>query len=101
MAGANIMEIGYAIQVKPKDDPFIRYAESALECFNAAAVGGTFLVDVLPICESVVASSQSELRLRCVSRSAVRSCVGPGCGVPVDSRTVARGVVEAAERRPR
>ena len=56
MAGAGIMEIGYAIQVKPKDDPFIRYAESGLECFNAAAVGGTFLVDVLPICELVVAS---------------------------------------------
>ena len=48
MAGAGIMEIGYAIQVKPKDDPFIRYAESGLECFNAAAVFCAPIAEVSP-----------------------------------------------------
>ncbi|KAF8513276.1 cytochrome P450, partial [Gautieria morchelliformis] len=52
-AGAIIMELLYAINVRDKDDPYIETAEKAMSYFNAAANPGAFLVDVLPILKCV------------------------------------------------
>jgi hypothetical protein len=49
MAGAEIIEVAYGINVKPQDDPYIWIAEHALESVSATANPGSYLVDVLPI----------------------------------------------------
>lgn len=49
MAGAEIMEISYGIDVEPHDDPYILTAEHAVECISATTNAGSYLVDALPI----------------------------------------------------
>lgn len=44
------MEIGYGIEVKDKDDPWIAVAEHALEGASVTGIPGSFLVDIIPIC---------------------------------------------------
>lgn len=53
MAGETIMSVAYGLEVKPKDDPYIRTAEQGVHPLVAAAVPGAFLVDVLPILKYV------------------------------------------------
>ncbi|KAH9945402.1 cytochrome P450, partial [Epithele typhae] len=54
MVGANIMQIVYAIDVLPENDPFIKLAEAAQECISRA-VAGTYLVDLMPLLRYVPA----------------------------------------------
>lgn len=49
MAGAEIMEISYGIEVQPRNDPYILTAEHAIESISATTNAGSYLVDVLPI----------------------------------------------------
>jgi hypothetical protein len=49
LAGAEIIDIAYGIDVKPRDDPYIKTAEHALESVSAATNPGSYLVDVIPI----------------------------------------------------
>lgn len=51
MAGSEIMEISYGIEVKPHDDPYILIAEHAVESISATTNAGSYLVDVIPWCE--------------------------------------------------
>lgn len=51
MAGAEIMEISYGIDVEPHDDPYILTAEHAVESISATTNAGSYLVDALPIRE--------------------------------------------------
>ncbi|KAL0958545.1 hypothetical protein HGRIS_000685 [Hohenbuehelia grisea] len=51
--GAIIMDVGYAIEVKEKDDPYVYTAEKALYGLVEAAVPGTFLVDAIPLLKYV------------------------------------------------
>ena len=43
----------YGIRIRPKDDPYIQVAQKALEGISAAGSPGTFLVDTIPMCESL------------------------------------------------
>ncbi|KAF8490208.1 cytochrome P450 [Gautieria morchelliformis] len=52
-AGAIIMELVYAINVRDKDDPYIAAAEKAMFHLSVAGNPGAFLVDVLPILKYV------------------------------------------------
>ena len=51
MAGAEIMDIAYGIDVAPRDDPYIATAEHAVESISATTNAGSYLVDVLPVRE--------------------------------------------------
>lgn len=53
MAGAEIMEIAYGIDVLPRDDPYILTAEHAVASISATTNAGSYLVDVLPFCEYI------------------------------------------------
>ncbi|KAH9478027.1 Cytochrome P450 monooxygenase 98 [Psilocybe cubensis] len=53
MAGETIMSVAYGLEVKPKDDPYIRTAEQGVHPLVAAGVPGAFLVDVLPFLKYV------------------------------------------------
>lgn len=45
------MEIGYGIDVKTHDDPYILTAEHAVESISATTNAGSYLVDVIPWCK--------------------------------------------------
>ena len=47
-AGRVIMDIGYGIDVKEKNDHFVKIAEHALEGGIDTGVPGTYLVDIFP-----------------------------------------------------
>ncbi|KIJ36850.1 hypothetical protein M422DRAFT_260714 [Sphaerobolus stellatus SS14] len=47
-AGATIMEVGYGINVKSENDPYIHAAEEALNAAGEAGVPGRFKVDMIP-----------------------------------------------------
>jgi hypothetical protein len=47
-------QIVYGIKALPTGDPFIEAAEKAMEALSFAENPGTFLVDLLPFCESVL-----------------------------------------------
>lgn len=51
MAGAVIMDIVYGLQVLPKGDPHISAAQKAMDSTTAVITTGSYLVNVLPICE--------------------------------------------------
>ncbi|KIJ28806.1 hypothetical protein M422DRAFT_269857 [Sphaerobolus stellatus SS14] len=47
-AGAIIMEVGYGINIKSENDPYIHIAEEALNAAGEAGVPGRFMVDMIP-----------------------------------------------------
>ena len=47
------MSVAYGLEVKPKNDPYIKTAEQGVHPLVAAGVPGAFLVDVLPILKYV------------------------------------------------
>lgn len=49
MAGAEIMEIAYGIDVLPNDDPYVLTAEHAVESISETTNAGSYLVDVIPL----------------------------------------------------
>jgi hypothetical protein len=49
MAGEEIIDISYGIDVKPHNDPYVKIAEHALESVSATTNPGSYLVDILPI----------------------------------------------------
>ncbi|KAJ3486355.1 hypothetical protein NLJ89_g11818 [Agrocybe chaxingu] len=53
MAGETIMSVAYGLEVKSKDDPYIKTAEKGVHPLVAAGVPGAFLVDTLPILKYV------------------------------------------------
>ena len=53
MAGRVIMRTAYGIDVQDSNDPYIDIAERALQAVNAGVNAGSFLVDIVPICESL------------------------------------------------
>ncbi|KAF8510589.1 cytochrome P450 [Gautieria morchelliformis] len=53
LAAATIVEIVYGIRIRPKDDPYIKTAETALAGITEAGPPGTFLVDTIPILKYV------------------------------------------------
>lgn len=44
--------MGYGYKVKEGVDPIVKILDETLDSFDAAAIPGSFLVDVLPICTS-------------------------------------------------
>lgn len=52
LAGAEIIDITYGIDVQDGHDPYITVAEHALDGARQTAAPGTYLVDALPFCES-------------------------------------------------
>lgn len=54
MAGAEIMEIAYGIDVLPNDDPYVLTAEHAVESISETTNAGSYLVDVIPLRECLM-----------------------------------------------
>ena len=48
------MKVAYGIDVLPKDDPYIYTAEIALAAMSATTNPGSYMVDVLPIRQSIM-----------------------------------------------
>lgn len=49
MAGTIILAVGYGIEAKEKDDPYLWIVQRAVKALSLAAVPGAFLVDTFPI----------------------------------------------------
>lgn len=47
------MDICYAIDVSPKEDPYVVTAQKALAGLNAASLHGAFLVEIIPLLKYV------------------------------------------------
>ncbi|KIJ39738.1 hypothetical protein M422DRAFT_257332 [Sphaerobolus stellatus SS14] len=47
-AGAIIMEVGYGINIKSENDPYIHTAQEAMNALGEAGVPGRFMVDMIP-----------------------------------------------------
>ncbi|KIJ28801.1 hypothetical protein M422DRAFT_269850 [Sphaerobolus stellatus SS14] len=47
-AGAIIMEVGYGINIKSENDPYIHTAEEVMSAAGEAGVPGRFMVDMIP-----------------------------------------------------
>ena len=77
LVGANILEITHGIKALSHEDRFIKLAEAAQECFGKVATGGTYLVDVLPICEVSFDESTSSYRPHNTLHSETRSFMVP------------------------
>lgn len=56
MAGAEIMEIAYGIDVLPNGDPYVLTAEHAVESISETTNAGSYLVDVIPLRECLIPS---------------------------------------------
>lgn len=54
MAGAAILKIAYGIKIQAENDPFLYTAERATEAISATTNAGSYLVDALPFCKSVL-----------------------------------------------
>lgn len=51
LSGRVIMEVAYGIEVQEKNDPWIATAEHALEGATVTGIPGSFMVDIIPICQ--------------------------------------------------
>ncbi|RDB18414.1 hypothetical protein Hypma_000390 [Hypsizygus marmoreus] len=49
LAGANILDIVYGLDVLPENDPYILASEEGMQAIRVAGVPGAFLVDAFPI----------------------------------------------------
>ncbi|KIJ23526.1 hypothetical protein M422DRAFT_275879 [Sphaerobolus stellatus SS14] len=49
MVGAIIMEIAYGVDVKPKDDPYLKMTEVTMQAVGESAIFGSFMVDFIPL----------------------------------------------------
>lgn len=49
LAGAQIANLAYGIQVKSHDDPYIKLAEDAMSCAREVLTAATYLVDFFPL----------------------------------------------------
>ena len=48
-----IMTIAYDIDIESLDDHYIQIAEAAAASIGATANAGSYLVDILPFCETI------------------------------------------------
>ena len=53
MTGTIILMISYGYPAKEHDDPLVCVVEAAVNAFAECLVPGTYLVDMIPICESL------------------------------------------------
>ena len=53
LVGSTTLAMTYGINVRPYNDPYIAVAEEAAEASSELFLGGTFLVDVIPILKYV------------------------------------------------
>lgn len=56
MAGAATLNIVYAIETQPEDDPILMVAERGVQCLSEIVNAGSFLVDSVPVCKSPLLS---------------------------------------------
>lgn len=68
LAGSEILRTAYGINVQSPEDPFIETAEHALHAMSMTANAGSYLVDIVPICEHlcIIAFSTRILTVRTV-----------------------------------
>ena len=55
MAGDLILCVGYGINIKPKDDPYLETVGAAIKPLLIAAIPGAFLVDSFPVMKYIPA----------------------------------------------
>ncbi|PPQ95248.1 hypothetical protein CVT26_014939 [Gymnopilus dilepis] len=52
-AGSTILSITYGIEIRPKDDPYIKLSEDGIQPVLQAVVPGRYLVDIFPVLKHV------------------------------------------------
>jgi hypothetical protein len=53
LVGSTTLSMTYGITVRPKNDPYIKIAEEAIEAITELLIPGAFLVDIFPILKYV------------------------------------------------